>query len=79
MNSDLRAAVAVLSSARQNAEGRTAPEIAKELGSTKKRALEFVRQAIDAGICECAGRRQGIDIAGRNCLIPVYRFKKGKA
>lgn len=75
---DAKVAVSRLLAMKPNAKGMTTREISKQIGRCQDRTNDFVKEAVNAGLCEYVGDRICKDIRGRPNPVPVYRFKKGK-
>jgi hypothetical protein len=77
MDYDLKSVASELAKKKGNAEGLISREVAVQLGKNYKIALKFIRDAIDAGLCECAGRKIITRIDGAPQVAPCYRFIDG--
>lgn len=70
---DLRAIMDSLAQKRY-AKGVSCQEIKSQTGWHVRKVREFIRKAMEDGLCRFAGKRQIQDIGGRMVSIPVYQF-----
>lgn len=54
-------------------DGLSSREVAKALGISHNGATRLIRQAVDTGEMEFAGRRRESRMDGRTSWVPVYR------
>lgn len=50
-------------------------DVCEKLGETKSNARDIIKDCIENGTCEYAGKRRETAIDRRVVKIPVYRFK----
>ena len=50
-------------------------DVCSKLGENKNNAREIIKDCIENGTCEHAGKRRETGIDGRIVKTPVYRFK----
>jgi len=50
-------------------------EICDRLGENRNSVYDIIKDCIENGTCEYAGKRRGTGIDGRTIKTPVYRFK----